>query len=206
MLKKVIGMFIIVLLTTLAPLASAEEKEIIKIPTNSMVKAITGHPQEHRWIKVWTKALEAEEGLRPNVQEDTAWLQALVLVEFCEKTETIGVATTVIFVSPWFGGQNPWILSNLKVLEIVDWEPAAKDLVDQMLDAWDRVGQSVLDSVIYLSTDRSQGLSVKLTGDEYDWETPFSEERDPFDITPFFDDKFDICAGTDFMFHMSNGR
>jgi hypothetical protein len=194
-MKKVIT-FIVLLLVALAPMASAKEKD--KYPLRNMCQQVESHKQEARWCKTWESALTNAEWIRPAVETDSAFLQTIVLVEFCEKTQTLGVSTTVLFVSPWFAGQYPWLMSNIKVLEVGDWESIAKELVQDMEAGFEVSRDGLADSIMFLNSSRERYKSAEGADEQYFTDDPF--DVDMFDLLP------KLCAGTNVMFNMSRTR
>jgi len=177
------------------------EPEKDEYPMNIACQAVGNHQQEMRWCKLIEETLINSDWLEPAVEGQRSFLQVIAIAEFCEKTQTLGTATTVVFVSPWFAGQYPWLMSNLKVLEIGDWEKAATELVQDMEAGWELSRDGLAAAMMYLN--QQQKKNYKSTGGrEHEW----SDEEDPFDGLRGLFDRSKLCRGTDFMFHMSASR
>ncbi|MHC4371938.1 MAG: hypothetical protein ACYSW8_30370 [Planctomycetota bacterium] len=199
-MKKLLDTIImsLIILLTLPGLAYASEEDP-KMPFHNTCQTVNGHKQEQRWCAAWANALERLDKIRPRQQNDQMGLHSLVLVEFCERTRTLGVGTTVIFVSGYFAGQFPWVLSSLKVVEPGDWTDVANDLVEQMWAAFEEASEGLGIAIQQLNTleeRRYQNVRGQDYGAEYqDLDDPFERERNILDI--------ELCEGTDVVLHLS---
>jgi hypothetical protein len=178
-------------------LSNAQEEDA-RYPMLAQCSKVSEHAQETRWCKTFDKALINSDWLRNVDPRDKSYLLTVVVVEFCERTQTLGVSTTVLFVSPWFAGQYPWLMSNLKVLEPGPWKSIAEELVADMEGGFKLSSQGLADAIIELNQGRE---SYKSVGDEY--ERYF--ENSPFDLDRL-DLRPQLCRGTDVMLNLSRAR
>ena len=191
-----VALFCTLLVTTAPVFAGGEEPIQEGYAVMTTCQPVSNHQQEIRWCKTWESALTSSDWLRPVEVGDNSHLQMIIIAEYCEKTQTLGVATTVVFVSPWFAGQYPWLMLNLKVLESgTNWDRAIEGLLVDMRSGFEISVEGLMESIIELHQKSKSYKGVGVEDDRY-----------------FEDDTIDrawpsllpqLCRGTDFMFQLS---
>jgi hypothetical protein len=175
-MKKFLGMIIVSLLILLAlPTSASAEEEDLRMPVYNQCRAITNNVQEMRWCKAWDASLRRRDSIRPSEEGDESVVAIMVLVEYIEqkgRTEldvdqsVIAVSTTVVFMSPYFGGQNPWLLSKMDILGVQRWNLESDKIRNYVLNKTVEGLREVMKSIRYLSVGRSDALSVRGMNEE----------------------------------------
>jgi hypothetical protein len=186
-MKRFIATIITFLLLLILPASGFANEEDLRTPVFNQCRAITNHIQEMRWCKAWDASLRRNDSIRPSIDGDESVVAIMVLVEFIGQKGTpepnvipepkgmpelnvdqgkIAVSTTVVFMSPYFGGQRPWLMSKMDILGLQKWNVEADKILNYTLAKTSEGLREVMKSIRYLGMDRSGVLSVRGTNEE----------------------------------------
>jgi hypothetical protein len=131
-------MSILLFLLALVPSAFAVEEDL-RMAVQNTCQYSTRHVQETRWCMTWTKELEGWKEIRPSSEQDDVYIRVVAIIQFDEESDMLAVNTSVMFISQFFGGAVPLVMTNLKLIPVTSWRKEAHELrmeLKNVLPVW----------------------------------------------------------------------
>ena len=139
---------LIVGMLTVEGLSPMPEKS--RLPVAGMCTMTTGHSQEMRFNKAWTKTLNNHKEIRPNT-EGEAYLLLSSTVTFDPESERLSVMYEAYYVMPGLSGLALNVYSALEVIDPVEYKENQGKKINRAIEVfyiWAQLAAPIFEGLI----------------------------------------------------------